>query len=60
MLKSKTLWFNLAIAVVGALEMHQGVILKYVGQENIGLALMILGLLGAILRVVTTQALSDK
>jgi hypothetical protein len=59
-LKSKTMWFNAAIAVVGVLEMQQAVLTQYVGPQNIGAVMMGLAVIGALLRVITTSALSDK
>lgn len=58
--KSKTMWFNAAIAILGVLEMQQAALTKYVGAEHIGLVMLVLGAVGAFLRVVTTSALSDK
>lgn len=60
MMKSKTLWFSAALAILGALEMHQAVVLKLVGQEHFGAVMLGIAIVTAVLRVVTTKPLSEK
>lgn len=59
-LKSKTMWFAAALAVLGALEMQQAFLRELVGAENFGAVMLGISVLTAVLRVVTTQSLSDK
>lgn len=60
MLKSKTMWFAAALALLGALEMQSALVRDLVGQENFGLVMLGISLATAILRVVTAQPLSEK
>lgn len=59
-LKSKTVWFNVAVALLGYLEVNQALVSQWVGPQNLGHAMMAIALGGIILRTVTTSALSDK
>ena len=58
--KSKTIWMSAILAVLGALEMHSGVVQQLVGQGNFGVVMMGISVATAILRVVTTTSLIDK
>ena len=59
-LKSKTLWFSAALAMLGALEMQGAYLREVVGPENFGLVMILISATTAVLRIVTTQALSEK
>lgn len=58
--RSRTLWFNAAVAALGALEAGAGLLQPYVAGNVYawGLALLTAG--NAALRVITTQGLTKK
>jgi len=60
MLKSKTLWFSVILAVGGILEQSQALVTQLVGQQNTGLVMLVISVVVAVLRVITTQPLSQK
>jgi len=60
MLKSKTLIFALALAILGALQASLELFNAILSPEIYGLLTMIVGVAVAILRVITTQPLADK
>ena len=60
MLRSKTMGFAVLIAVLGILEQNGAVLTKFVGAENIGVVMMVISAVVAILRVFTSQPLSEK
>jgi hypothetical protein len=54
--KSKTLWFSVALAVLGAIEMQAQIIpVEYRGQ-----ALILIAGISAVLRFMTTVPISEK
>lgn len=59
-LKSKTILFSIVVAVMGVLEQYQSVISTAVGAENSGLVILIISVITAGLRTVTTTPLSSK
>ena len=59
-LKSKTVWWNVLLAVVGGLELVGGHMTVLWGQEVAAAVLMVGALANLVLRTVTTQALSEK
>ena len=59
-LKSKTLWFALALAVFGVIEMQIKVFAAYMTPEAFGIFNIVLGIIVAVLRVLTTVPLSEK
>jgi len=59
-LKSKTVWWNILLAVLGGLELMGGHMTVLWGQEVAAAILMIGALANLVLRAVTTQALSEK
>ena len=59
-LKSKTLWFALALAVFGVVEMQIKVFASYMSPETFGIFNIVVGLIVAVLRVFTTLPLSEK
>lgn len=59
-LKSKTMMFALALAILGVLQASMDVFTPYLTPQASGLLTLIIGLAVAILRVLTTVPLSDK
>ena len=59
-LKSKTVWWNVLLAVLGGLELMGGHMTVLWGQEVAAAILMFGALANLVLRTVTTQALSEK
>lgn len=59
-MKSKTLWFALALAIFGVLEMNVKFFSNYLTPETFGLFSIGISAVVAILRVVTTLPLSEK
>jgi hypothetical protein len=59
-LKSKTILFSLLLAVLGAVEQNTAMVTAFVGPQNTGLAMLVIGAIVAALRAVTTKALSEK
>ncbi len=59
-LKSKTVWWNVLLAVLGGLELMGGHMTVLWGQEVAAAILMVGALANMVLRTVTTQALSEK
>lgn len=60
MLKSKTIAFSVLLAVLGVLEQSQGLVTQIVGASNVGAVMVAISVAVAVLRVYTTQALSEK
>jgi hypothetical protein len=60
MFKSKTIWFAILLAVGGILEQSQSVITQLVGPQNTGLIMLVISIIVAVLRIVTTQPISAK
>ena len=60
MLKSKTIAFSVLLAVLGVLEQSQGAVTQIVGAGNVGAVMVAISVAVAVLRVYTTQALSEK
>ena len=59
-LKSKTLWFALALAIFGVVEMNVKYFSNYLTPEIFGLFSILISVIVAVLRVLTTTPLSDK
>ena len=59
-LKSKTVWWNVLLALLASLEMFAGNLTVLFGQNVAASILMVGALCNLILRVVTTQALAEK
>lgn len=59
-MKSKTLWFALALAVFGVIEMNVKIFSSYLTPESFGVFSILVSITVAILRVVTTLPLSEK
>lgn len=58
--RSKTLWFSAILAVLGAMELHSALLRDLVGAEHFGAVMLAISVVTAVLRVVTTQPLSEK
>jgi hypothetical protein len=58
--KSKTMMFALALAVLGVVEMQAKVFAPYMTAEMFGFFNILIGVIVAVLRVVTTVPLSEK
>ena len=58
--KSKTLWFALALAIFGVLEMNVKVFQTYLSPDFFGIFTILISVIVAILRVITTLPLSEK
>lgn len=59
-MKSRTLWFALALAVFGVIEMNVKVFSSYFTPELFGWFSIFISVIVAILRVITTTPLSEK
>jgi len=60
MLRSKTMWFSLALAVFGVLEASTSYFQNLIGPEYFGFFVVAIGGVTAILRVLTTLPLDEK
>lgn len=59
-LKSRTVWFNIALAVLGSLELLGAHLTTLFGSQ-VAAAIMLIGAVANLaLRTITTQSLSDK
>ena len=58
--KSRTLWFNAAVAALAALEANASLIQPYVPGNIYGYGVLLLATGNAVLRIVTAQGLSLK
>jgi hypothetical protein len=59
-LKSKTVWFNVLMAVLGGLELVGAHLTTLFGTQVAAAILLAGGIANLALRAVTTQALSEK
>lgn len=59
-IKSKTMIFAALLSMLGALQAGIGAFTAYFSPQSVGVATTIIGIVVALLRVVTTQGLSDK
>ena len=59
-LKSKTILFALLLAIFGAVQASMGVFSAYMTPEVFGLFSMGVGVIVAVLRVITTVPLDEK
>ena len=59
-LKSKTVWWNVLLALLASLEMFAGNLTVLFGQNVAASILLVGAMCNLVLRVVTTQALADK
>jgi len=59
-LKSKTMWFSILIAIGGTLQANVYFLQTLLSAKASGYLMLIIGIIVAILRVVTFQSLTDK
>jgi hypothetical protein len=59
-LKSKTVWWNILLALLASLEMFAGNLTVLFGQQVAASILLVGAMANLVLRVVTTQALAEK
>jgi len=60
MIKSKTMWFSLALVVFGALMDNFAYLQNIIDPKYYGIGYIVIGVIVGILRFVTTQPLEDK
>ena len=59
-LKSKTVWWNVLLALLASLEMFAGNLTTLFGQDVAASILLVGALANLVLRTITTQALAEK
>lgn len=59
-MSSKTMWFSLILAILGIVEQYQGLLSQYIGEDKMGVILLVVGAISAALRTVTSTSLSEK
>ena len=60
MIRSKTMWFSLALVVFGALFDNFSYVQNLIDPRYYGFGYIVIGVIVAILRFITTQPLEDK
>ena len=60
MIKSRTMWFSLALVVFGALFDNFSYVQDIIDPRFYGVSFVVIGIIVAILRFLTTQPLEDK
>jgi hypothetical protein len=60
MRKSKTMWFALALVVLGFIAENFNYVQDIIDPKYYGISYMAIGVVVAILRFITTQPLSEK
>ena len=60
MIKSRTMWFSLALVVFGALFDNFSYVQNIIDPRFYGVSLVVIGIIVAVLRFITTQPLEDK
>jgi len=60
MIKSRTMWFSLALVVFGALFDNFSFVQNIIDPQYYGISLVVIGIIVAILRFLTSQPLEDK
>ena len=58
--QSKTMWFSLALVIVGAIADNLPALQAFINPQVYAYTLMIIGVICAILRFVTTQPIGEK
>lgn len=59
-LKSKTVWWNVLLALLASMEMFAGNLTTLFGQDVAASILLVGALANLVLRTITTQALAEK
>lgn len=57
---SKTMWFSLALVIVGAIYENFSYLQNVIDPRYYGTILVLIGVICAVLRFITTQPLDDK
>ena len=60
MIRSKTMWFSFALVVFGALFDNFSYVQDIIDPRYYGVSLVVIGIIVAVLRFITTQPLEDK
>ena len=60
MIRSKTMWFSFALVVFGALFDNFSYVQNIIDPRYYGVSLVVIGIIVAVLRFITTQPLEDK
>ena len=60
MIKSKTMWFSFALVIFGALFDNFSYVQTLIDPKYYGFGYIIVGIIVAVLRFVTTQPLDEK
>jgi len=60
MIKSRTMWFSFLLVIFGALYDNFSYVQNIIDPRYYGVCLVIIGIVVAILRFLTTQPLEDK
>jgi len=60
MIKSRTMWFSFALVVFGALFDNFSYVQNIIDPRYYGVSLVVIGIIVAILRFLTSQPLEDK
>lgn len=59
-IRSKTMWLAILLAVLGVIQASMDVFTPYISPQSMGFVTLLIGILVAILRVITTNSLEDK
>lgn len=59
-MKSKTMLFSIALAVLGVIELNMSLLSTYMSQEVYGIFVIVVGAITAVLRLLTTTSIEDK
>lgn len=59
-MKSKTLWFALILAVLGVIQTMTSAFEPFMSAKVYGLFTVVVAVVVAVLRILTTQAVTDK
>jgi len=60
MIKSRTMWFSFALVVFGALFDNFSYVQNIIDPRYYGVSFVVIGIIVAILRFITSQPLEDK
>ena len=60
MMKSRTMWFSFLLVIFGALFDNFSYLQSVISEKYYGILLVVIGIVTAVLRFVTTQPLNDK
>jgi len=60
MIKSRTMWFSLALVIFGALFDNFSYVQSLIDPRYYGFGYIVIGVIVAILRFITTQPLDEK